>query len=105
MIRLKGTIEYEGGRSEQFETGSAALAEWELYALRHNYPIGDRSPPMLSMLVVAHYALGIKEGFDVWRRSVVDIEMDSDAVPPTLPAVGAEPASSSPSPPAGAWQT
>ena len=105
MIRLKGTVEYEGGRTEVFETGSAALAEWELYAMRHGYPMGTQAPPMLSMMVVAHYALGIKEGFDVWRRSVVDIDMDSDGVPPTLPEAGAAPVSSSPSPPAGAWQT
>ena len=87
MIRLKGTIEYEGGRLESFETGSAALAEWELYALRHGYPLGDGAPAMLSALVVAHYAHGVAEGFDVWRRSVVGVDLETEGVPPTLPVV------------------
>lgn len=88
MIRLRGEIEYEGGRVDHFETGTAALAEWELYALRHGYPIGAGAPPMLSALVIAHHALGVEEGFDVWRRSVVGVELEQpDAVPPTLPVV------------------
>jgi hypothetical protein len=87
MIRLHGAVEYEGGRTESFDTGSAALAEWELYALRHGYPVGEGAPPMLSMLVVAHYALGVSEGFDVWRKSVVGVELETEGVPPTLPTV------------------
>jgi hypothetical protein len=87
VIRLRGRVEYEGGRVEDFETGSAALAEWELFALRHGYPIGTAAPPMLSMLVIAHHALGVAEGFDVWRKSVVGVEVEQEgAVPPTLPA-------------------
>ena len=62
MLRLRGTIEYEGGRQETFETGTAALAEWELYAMRHGYPIGPAAPPMLSGLVIAHHALGVRRG-------------------------------------------
>ena len=84
MIRLKGTIEYEGGRTEEFETGTAAIAEWELFALRHGYPIGEGAPSMLSALVVAHYALGVQEGFEPWRRSVVGIDMElPEGVDPT----------------------
>ena len=98
MSRLRGTITYDGGRTEDFETGSAALAEWELYALRHKFPIGTDSPPMLSMLVVAHHALGVQEGFDVWRRSVLDIEMETEEVPPTLPVPTGAAWSNSPSP-------
>ena len=89
MIRLRGTVEYDGGRTATFETGSAALAEWELYALRHGYPIGSDAPPMLSALVVAWHALGVAEGFDVWRKSVVGVELESEGVPPTLPAPSA----------------
>ena len=86
MIRLRGTVEYEGGRTEAFETGSAALAEYELYALRHGYPLGTEAPPMLSSLVIAHHALGVAEGFEVWRRSVVGVELEApEAVPPTRP--------------------
>ena len=77
---------YSGGREETFETGPAALAEWELFALRHGYPIGEGAPPMLSALVIAHHALGVEEGFDVWRKSVEGVEMDASGVPPTLPA-------------------
>lgn len=90
MIRLKGRVEYEGGREEAFETGTAALAEWELYALRHGYPLGTAAPPMLSALVIAHHALGIDEGFDVWRRSIVGVELDvPETVNPTPTVVSA----------------
>ena len=88
MIHLTGNIEYEGGRIERFETGSAAIAEWELYALRHGYPPKvEDAPRMLMMLVIAHHALGVEEGFEVWRKSVVGLEDTSEnVVPPTLPA-------------------
>lgn len=82
MITLSGTIEYEGGRTETFETGAAALAEWELFAMRHGYPLGEAAPPMLSALVIAHHALGVAEGFDVWRRSVTNVELESANVDP-----------------------
>lgn len=86
MIRLRGTIQYSDGREETFETGTAALAEWELYALRHGYPIGADAPPMLSALVVAWTATanGTGEGFDAWRKRVSGVELETDAVPPTL---------------------
>ena len=91
MIRLKGRVEYESGRVEEFETGTAALADWEMYALRHKFPIGADAPPMLSSMYVAYSALGIAEGFDVWRKSVSGIELETpEAVPPTLPAVSVE---------------
>ena len=87
-MRLRGTVTYQGGRQEPFETGSAALAEWELFALRHGYPIGQAAPPMLSMLVVAWSVLAEDgEGFEVWRRRVADIDFETgvdEAVPPTL---------------------
>jgi hypothetical protein len=83
VIRLRGTVEYDGGRTVEFETGTAALAEWELYALRHGYPIGEKAPPMLSALVIAHHALGVEEGFDVWRKTVAGVDLDASAVDPT----------------------
>jgi hypothetical protein len=89
VIRLTGKIEYASGETETFETGGAALAEWELYALRHGYPVKqDEAPPMLASLVIAHYALGMQEGFDAWRKKVVGIEMEAAGVPPTLPVAG-----------------
>ena len=87
MIRLRGTIEYDGGRQETFETGTAALAEWELYALRHGYPIGTAAPPMLSALVIAHHALGVEEGFDVWRKSVVGVDLEVPETVNPIPTV------------------
>lgn len=86
MIRIRGQVEYEGGRVESFEAGSAALADWELYGLRHGYPIGEDRPPMLSLLYIAYTALGVSEGFDVWRKSVIGVEPDADeaaVIPPT----------------------
>jgi hypothetical protein len=88
-VRITGTITYRDGEVVAFETASPALAEWELYALRHGYPIGEKAPPMLSMLVVAWSELREEgEGFDTWRRRVQDIDWDEAAVevPPTLPA-------------------
>ena len=90
MIRIRGQVEYDGGNVVDFETGTAALAEWELYALRHGYPIGTAAPPMLSALVIAHHALGVQEGFDVWRKSVngVDLEVPETVNPtPTVATV------------------
>jgi hypothetical protein len=86
MIHLTGTVEYEGGRTEPFSTGTAALSEWELYALRHGYPVRqDEAPPMLASLVIAHFALGVEEGFDVWRKSVTGVEMHAAEVDPIRP--------------------
>jgi hypothetical protein len=88
-VRLHGTVIYRDGERAEFEAGSAQLAEYELYALRHGYPLGTAAPPMLSMLVVAWSVLvnGDGEGFDTWRRRVADIDFDADelasAVPPT----------------------
>jgi hypothetical protein len=91
VIKLAGTVEYEGGRTEEFLTGPAAVAEWELFALRHGYPVRqDEAPPVLASLVIAHFALGVQEGFDVWRKSVVGVEMTAEGAPPTLPAVIAD---------------
>jgi len=86
VIRIRGLIEYEGGRVEPFEAGSAALADWEIYAMRHGFPVGEERPPMLSLLYIAYTTVGTEEGFDVWRKSVVGVEPDSEtaaAVPPT----------------------
>lgn len=87
MIHLTGTVEYADGATEEFSTGPAAVAEWELFALRHGYPVKqDEAPPVLASLVIAHFALGCEEGFELWRKSVVGVEMAASGVPPTLPA-------------------
>jgi hypothetical protein len=77
-------VAYKDGREEEFETGTAGLAEWELYALRHGYPVGEGMPPMLGLLVIAHAALAVEEGFEPWRARVLGVEMETVPLPPTL---------------------
>jgi hypothetical protein len=86
LIRLRGTVTYTDGHEEAFETGTAALAEYELFALRHGYPIGEAAPPMLSALVVAWSALGNGLGFEPWRKTVSGVDLETEGVPPTPPA-------------------
>jgi hypothetical protein len=84
VIRFRGTIEYLDGSTVEFTAGTAALAAWEAYALRHGYPMGADMPPTMGALAMAHQALGIQEGFDAWRVKVSGIEMEADESPPTL---------------------
>ena len=87
MLELTGTVQYKDGAVVEFVTGTAALAEWELYALRHGYPLGTAAPPMLMALVVAWTATanGSGEGFDTWRARVAGVQMDTESADPTLP--------------------
>jgi len=84
MIRLKGTVTYLDGREEHFERGSALLVAWESYARRHGIEGGLQANPVTASAVVAHAALGISEGFDVWLATVDGVDMESEGVPPTL---------------------
>ena len=91
MIRLRGTLEYHDGRVVEFAAGSAARAEWEMYAHRHG--IGLEEAPILAALVVACYMLnGTLEGFEAWRSTVLDVELEAagEPVPPTLREVSGE---------------
>lgn len=85
MLRFRGKVQYADGVETEFATGTAALAHYEEYALRHHWPIGDGMPPTLGALLMAHYALGIAEGFDTWRQTVAGVELEADGVPPTPP--------------------
>lgn len=87
MIRLKGTVTYLDGREETFERGSAILVAWEAYARRHGIEGGIQQNPVTASAVVAHAALGITEGLDVWLRTVDGVDMESEGVPPTLAVV------------------
>lgn len=83
MIRFRGKVEYEDGSGAEFECGTAAVAAWERYAVRHKLPYGDDSPGTLSNLVIAHHALGIEEGVDAWIETVSGCEVEAlkDGVP------------------------
>lgn len=85
MLTFRGKVVYKDGREATFECGTAALADWELYALRHGYPVGTGMPPTLGTMVIAHTALGIAEGFEVWRPTVAGVEMEADGLPPIPP--------------------
>lgn len=84
MIRLKGTVLYLDGREEKFDRGSAVLVAWERYARRHGIEGGMQANPLEASSVIAHAALGIAEGFDVWLATVDGVDMESEGVPPTL---------------------
>lgn len=86
MLTFRGKVEFKDGTVSEFETGTAALAAWELYALRHGYPVGQGMPPMLGTLVMAHSALGVEEGIETWMERVHGVELESEDVPPTRPA-------------------
>lgn len=87
MIKIRGTVTYEGGSVVEWEAGPPAFVEWELYALRHKFPPKlSEAPELLALMVIAHAALGIAEGFDVWRKSLVDFASEAvEEVPPTPP--------------------
>ena len=89
MIRLKGTVTYIDGREETFERGSALLIAWERYARRHGIEGGVQANPVEASAVIAHAALNIAEGFEVWLATVDGVDMESEGVPPTLAAATA----------------
>jgi len=96
MIRLEGTVTYDGGEQVRYRAGSAALVAWEAYARRQGIPAYDGNAPQTMLHFVAYVSLGIVEGFDVWLKSVDDLEPDEDlddeasVVPPTLEGASRE---------------
>jgi hypothetical protein len=97
MIHFKGTVEYKDGRTVEWSGGGALQAEWEDYALRHDLPLTPtletitRFPAKRFQLYLAYTALEVEEGFDVWRKTVADVETeDGVAVPPILREATAE---------------
>ena len=87
MLKFSGTILYKDGREEAYETAGAALAEWEAYAVQHGYPLTPR-PELLEafpvktwQMFLAYSALEVAEGFDVWRRTVADVDSDNTPEP------------------------
>ena len=99
MINLSGTITYVDGREESYAAGGAIIAEWELWASRHGYPLTP-TPDTITVfpiktwqMYLAYVAVGAEEGFDVWRKSVADVDSDDvpEPIPPTLPEAIAAP--------------
>jgi len=85
MIRLRGTVEYDGGRVEEFRAGSAVFVAWEAYARRQGFPAYDESNANTMAHYCAYVALGIREGFDVWLRSVVDVDAEEAEAADPIP--------------------
>jgi len=74
MIRFTGTVEYDGGELVEWRAGSAALVAWEAYCRRQGIAPYDGSHPQTLAAFLAFVSLGIREGFDVWLKSVVDVD-------------------------------
>jgi hypothetical protein len=93
MIRFTGTVYYKDGREQAYEAGGAAQADWEVFAARHGYPLVPTPdtittfPVKTWQLFLAWGALEVAEGFDVWRRTVMDVDSadEPELVSPTLP--------------------
>jgi hypothetical protein len=98
MIRFKGTVYFKDGREQAYEAGGAAQADWEAFAARHNYPLTPNPnqlgtfPAKTWQMFLAYVALDVAEGFDVWRKSVLDVDSDDEpeAVAPFPREVTAE---------------
>jgi hypothetical protein len=94
VIRYSGTVTFRDGREEHYSGGLAAQADWEAYAVRHGLQITPTPetlttfPVVTWRLYIAYICLGAPEGFDVWRKTVVDVEQidEAELVPPTQPA-------------------
>lgn len=100
MIRVRGTVEYVDGRSEDFRAGSIAFQAWERFAARQGWQPYDGSHPNELAAHVAYTALRVAEGFDAWVATVFDVDVQRpdgspleagdngavELVPPTPPA-------------------
>jgi len=96
VIRFAGTVDFLDGSTVAFTGGRGLQIAWEAYAKRHNLPyvpspqlITDGKFPMTTWaFFMAYTALDVREGFDVWAKTVADVNMDDDedpTIPPTLP--------------------
>ena len=74
MIRFRGTVQYEGGEVASWQAGSAAMVAWEAYCRRQGLAAYDGNNPQTMTAYLAFTVLGIREGFEVWLASVVDVD-------------------------------
>lgn len=91
MIRISGKVTYTDNRTVDFDGGINALAAWESYAQRNQLDPDPQRSPMTWTLYVAFAALGESEtgkgiGFEKWRDSVIDVDLEADDANPTHPA-------------------
>ena len=92
MIRFTGTVFYKDGQEQSYEAGGSAQADWEAFAARHGYPLTPNPeklgefPAKTWQMFLAYVALDIPEGFDTWRKTVLDVDSDDQPEPvnPTL---------------------
>jgi hypothetical protein len=87
MIRVSGKVTYNDQRVVDFDGGINALASWESYAQRNQLDPDPQRSPMTWTLYVAFAALGATVGagvgFEKWRESVADVQLEADDVNPT----------------------
>lgn len=93
MVTLTLTVYFKDGREETVSGGTMLFRAWELYAMRHGFPVKfEEAPRVTALAVLAHKALGVAEGFELWVETVEGIE-DSKAEP--VPPTTAEPSTAS----------
>lgn len=89
MIRVSGKVTYTDQRVVDFDGGINALAAWESYAQRNQLDPDPQRSPMTWTLYVAFAALGAARGpgggvgFEKWRETVADVQLEADDANPT----------------------
>ena len=88
MIRVSGKVTYTDQRVVDFDGGINALAAWESYAQRNQLDPDPQRSPMTWTLYVAFAALGVTAtgagvGFEKWRETVADVQLEADDANPT----------------------
>jgi hypothetical protein len=88
MIRVSGKVTHTDERVVDFDGGINALAAWESYAQRNQLDPDPQRSPMTWTLYVAFAALGVSVtgtgvGFEKWRETVADVQLEADDVNPT----------------------
>jgi hypothetical protein len=94
MVRITGKVTYNDDRIVDFSGGINALAAWEAYAQRNKLDSDPQRSPMTWTLYVAFASLGEDQtgkgiGFEKWRESVADVDLEANDANPTPTATSA----------------